>query len=421
MRVLHITHLYCRPYDHLCGMAMHKQVVALRGKGCEQKVISPSAFVPFPLKHLSRKWKAYSQVPSRDVLDGIEVHYPRTLVFPKAFFPVSSGVRMYWGIRRLVRAIEPEFRFDLIHAHMGLPDGYAGMLVSMQYRKPLVVTVQATDLHTATNRNRRCLSALQKVFSYARQVISPSPQLAKALVSRFAVEPVVIGYGIDRSEVFTTESEQLSAYGGRRILLSVSRLVSTKGIELNIRAIRRLVDKYENLLYLVVGDGPERSALEQLTRDLKVTKHVRFIGQVPHEQAMEYISVCEVFAMPSWRETFGLVYLEAMAHGKPVIAVQGQGIDGTIIHGETGLLVKPRDVDSLVEALDFLLSRPEKARDMGERARQVVLENYTWEKSAEKAIEIYKEVLNESQDMRPHHCPPSIRPPHLPQGGQDTW
>lgn len=394
MRVLHITHLYPRPYDRLLGIAMHKQILALEAQGCTQKVLSPTPWVSFPIKHLSRKWKAYSEVPIHDIIEGVEVYFPRYLLFPKALLFASSGIRMYWGIRGLVREIKREFSFDLVHAHMALPDGYAGMLISMEHRKPLVVTFQATDLDITANRNRVSLLLLQKVFSYAKRVIS-SPRLAKTLSSRFGIEPVVIGYGIDAGEVFTRPTDLVSPYEGRRILLSVSRLIPTKGIDLNIRAVKELAGKYENLLYLVVGDGPEKAALEQLTRDLNLTDHVTFVGQVSHERAMRCMAVCEVFGLPSWQETFGLVYIEAMAHAKPVIAVQGQGVDGIVEHGKTGMLVRPRDVNSLVEALDFLLSHPEEARAMGERARRLVLENYTWEKNAKKTIEVYREVLNE--------------------------
>jgi glycosyltransferase involved in cell wall biosynthesis len=161
-------------------------------------------------------------------------------------------------------------------------------------------------------------------------------------------------------------------------------------------ALKQLTNKYPDLVYLIVGEGHERQALGHLVRQLNLTDHVEFIGQLPFQQVMEYISVCDVFTLPSWQETFGLVYVEAMAHGKPAIGVQGQGVDGIVTHGETGMLVKPRDVGSLVEALDFFLSHPEEARVMGERARRLVLENYTWEKNAQKTIEVYKEVLNVS-------------------------
>ena len=393
MRVLHITHLYPRPHDHLLGIAMHKQILALKAQSCIPKVLSPTAWAPFPLSYLSHKWKSYSQVPACDIIDGVEVYYPRYLALPRAFLLATSGLRMHRGILRLVEEISQEFSFDLIHAHMALPDGYAGMLISEKYRKPLVVTFQATDLDITANRSRSCFLALQKVFSHAKQVIAPSPRLAKQLASRFGIKPVVICYGIDPDEIFISK-KSLASHQGSAILLSVSRFIPTKGIDLNVRAVKQLVKRHKNLMYLIVGDGPQRPALERLTHDLSLRNHVEFVGQVSHKRAMEYMAMCDIFSMPSWQETFGLVYLEAMAHGKPVVAVQGQGVDGIVTHGETGILVKPRDIDTLVEALDFLLSHPEEAKAIGERSRNMVLKNYTWEKNAKRTIEVYHEVLN---------------------------
>jgi glycosyltransferase involved in cell wall biosynthesis len=128
--------------------------------------------------------------------------------------------------------------------------------------------------------------------------------------------------------------------------------------------------------------------------NLGVDSQVEFIGRLSHEKVMKYMAEIEIFSLPSWLEGFGVVYLEAMAHGKPIIACQGEGIEDVITHGETGLLVEPKNVESLVEAIDFLLSNPEKAKSIGERARNLVLEKYTWEKNAEKTIEVYREVLN---------------------------
>ena len=109
---------------------------------------------------------------------------------------------------------------------------------------------------------------------------------------------------------------------------------------------------------------------------------------------MEYMSICDIFSLPSYNEGFGIVYLEAMANGKPVIGVKGQGIDGVVEHEKNGMLVKPKDIDSLDKALTYLIENPQIAKKMGERARKSILENYTWEKNTEKTIKIYKEALN---------------------------
>jgi glycosyltransferase involved in cell wall biosynthesis len=307
----------------------------------------------------------------------------------------SSGIRLYHGIRKTVQRIYEDSPFDLIHAHMTLPDGFAGMLLARDFDMPLVVTLQATDLDITAKRNARCSGALRSVFGAAARIISPSPRLSGTMHDQFGIETTTIGYGVDASDIHTGHSNLEKKYADRRVLLSASRLIQTKGIELNLLSLGKLVEQHGELTYVILGDGPARRELEQLARALHLDDHVEFRGQLPHRQVMEYMSICDVFSMPSWQETFGLVYIEAMAHAKPVIGVQGQGVDGIVEHGKTGLLVKPRDVDSLVEALDFLLSHPEESGVMGERARKLVLENYTWEKNAEKTIEVYREVLNE--------------------------
>jgi glycosyltransferase involved in cell wall biosynthesis len=86
-----------------------------------------------------------------------------------------------------------------------------------------------------------------------------------------------------------------------------------------------------------------------------------------------------------------------MANGKPVIGCKGEGIEDFVEDKKTGLLVQPKNVDSLVEAIDYLLSNPDKAKEIGERARKLVLDNYTWEKNAEKTIKVYQEVLNNAR------------------------
>ena len=394
MKVLEISHMYPFFYDLNNGIAIHKQIKMLTDKRCEVLVISPIPWSPFPVKYMSNKWNLYSKIPKYKVIDDVEVYHPRYLVFPKAYFLASSGIRMYHGIIKLVEKLWHIFPFDIIHSHMALPDGYASMLLSKDYNKPLIITFQATDLDITANRNDKCLQSLQKVFFAADKIISPSHRLNKQLFDQFKIRSTTIGYGVELTEIFHGESNIIYKSKDYHILLSVSRLIPTKGIDLNLYALKKLITRYNNLFYLVIGDGPARKDLELLSNDLGLDGYVKFIGQLPHHQVMEYMSICDIFTMPSWQETFGLVYVEAMAHGKPIVGCQGQGVDGIVTDGKTGLLVKPKNVDSLVKTLDFLLSHPSEAQDIGKRARDLVLKNYTWEKNAEKTMKLYKEVLN---------------------------
>ncbi len=393
MRVLVLSHMYPSTFSEVYGIFVHEQVKALVAKGIEVQVVSPVPWAPFPINRMSQKWKAYSEIPAQSVWDGIKVWYPRYLTFPKAWFFAFSGRRMYHGIKDIVAKIYQEFPFDLLHAHVALPDGYAAALLARDYQKPVVVTIHGQDLQSTVFRGRRCKASLQKALSEARKVIVVSEKLKKLAKDQFEIGKVIVIHNGVPLEKVLQKDQTLERRRGDRVVLSVSNLICTKGIDLNIRAVSHLVGKYPDLRYVVVGDGSLKKSLQRLAHELGLKEKVEFVGRLPHEKVMEYMTNCEIFSLPSWQEGFGVAYIEAMAHGKPVIACRGEGSEDFIEHGKTGMLVKPRDVNSLVEALDFLLSHPEKAKAMGERARKLVLENFTWEKNAEKTISVYEEVL----------------------------
>ncbi len=392
MKVLVISHMYPSTFSEVSGIFVHEQVKALVEKGLEVWVISPVPWTPFPINYISPKWKAYSRVPLYTIREGIQVFYPRYLAFPRALFFASSGNRMYRGIRNLVTELYRSFPFDLIHAHEVLPDGYAGLLLSKQFNCPLVVTLHGSpDIYKAaqlsTGRRRKVLQTLKG----AGIIIAVSSRLKKVTEEWYSCGSKirVVNNGFSPSKV----GQRRPPLSSKTIsLLTVSNLVERKGHRYVLLALSQLVKKYREIKLLIVGDGPERSKLTKLINRLDLQSQVDLLGFVTGEKLAELYALCDVFLLPSWEEAFGIVYLEAMANGKPVIGCLGEGIEDFVEHKKTGWLVKPRDVDSLVEALDYLLSNPEEARAIGERARQVALQ-YTWERNAERTIEVYKELL----------------------------
>jgi len=392
MKVLVISHMYPSFFNEVAGIFVHEQVKALMAKGVEVRVVSPVPWAPFPIKYLRKKWKRLSQVPQQAQWDGVGVAYPRYLAFPRAWLFATSGKRMYRGIKKLVHEIHREFPFELIHAHVALPDGYAGALIAREIGVPLVVTVHGQDAYATIHWNSRCREAVHWVLEEANRVIVVSSPLRTALEKELgSLQNVVVIHNGVSAEIYGSSSFRA---GSSKVVLSVGYLIERKGHEFVLKALARLRSKHPDVRYIIVGTGPRKNKLQKLATSLGLHDRVHFKGLVPHDQLSPIFASCDVFALPSWNEAFGVVYIEAMANGKPVIGCRGEGIEDFVEHGKTGLLVKPCDVDSLVEALDYLLSHPEEARAMGERARKVVLENYTWEKNAEKTIQIYREVLN---------------------------
>jgi glycosyltransferase involved in cell wall biosynthesis len=184
--------------------------------------------------------------------------------------------------------------------------------------------------------------------------------------------------------------------GNERIMLTVSRLVSSeryKGHDVLLQALVHVRQKVPDVLYLVVGEGDDRVRLEEMARQLNLGESVCFLGEISDEHLATCYDLCEVFAMPSRTELdgasakgegFGIVYLEAMMRGKPVIGPNYGAPTEFIRHGEHGLLVNPQDPEAVAAAVVELFESPERARRMGEAARAWVRREYSYRRFVER-------------------------------------
>jgi glycosyltransferase involved in cell wall biosynthesis len=158
--------------------------------------------------------------------------------------------------------------------------------------------------------------------------------------------------------------------------------------------VRQLVDQGYNIRQIVVGDGPRAQEYRQLVEQLGLSNSIAFEGYKPHDAVWEYLEQCDIFVLPSWDEAFGVVYVEALYMGKPAIGCEGQGgPDDLRALGDCISLVKPRDVDSLAVAIRELLDHPERRERMGATGRRIVLDHFTWERTAAETLAAYRHVL----------------------------
>lgn len=196
----------------------------------------------------------------------------------------------------------------------------------------------------------------------------------------------LIGNGVDTSRFQPRDDAPLRArlgLEGRRVLLTVSRLVRRKGIDTVIAAMDRLRGSHPDLALLVAGDGEDRRRLEQLARPLRDEGRVIFAGRVSPDELAAYYSLAHVFALPARQEPdgsvegFGLVFLEAGACGIPVIGAASGGIPDAVTEGLNGLLVPPSDPHALATAIARLLDDPALAARLG-RGGMERASRFTW-------------------------------------------
>jgi glycosyltransferase involved in cell wall biosynthesis len=184
-----------------------------------------------------------------------------------------------------------------------------------------------------------------------------------------------------------------------RIILTVGRWDPAeryKGVDTLIAALPRVLKAASDTSLVLVGDGDDRPRLEKLARDLGVSEHTRFLHGLMPDQLFACYANCDIFALPSRGEGFGLVFFDAMACGKPVIGGAHGGIPDIVEDGVTGLLVPHGDVVRLAQALESLLDHPKRASEMGARGGELVLKEFTFDGFQSRLVRILDAILRNS-------------------------
>ena len=238
---------------------------------------------------------------------------------------------------------------------------------------------------------------LRFALSRAERIVVSSPSLGESApaLRDFQAKCTVIPFGVEGA--VSDQSEQRHAAEIRRdssqpIVLFVGRLVPYKGVDVLLDAMAGL-----NAVALIVGEGPQRATLEAQAHRLGISSRVRFLGSVADQELASLYRACDVFVLPSVtrQEAFGVVQLEAMAAGKPVVSTDlGTGVGWVNRHGETGYVVPPRDAGALGDAIRALLADPDLRRSMGEAAMRRVRSAFTVERMIDDTLALYRDLMS---------------------------
>jgi len=356
------------PIEQLKRRAVDSSVIAVAPVYRPRKRPSPSA---------TADWVRYPQIPGN--------------------FGLSSAGRMLYA--RLLARVSKLHRvkpIDVIHAHGALPCGHAASLLSQRLGIPFVVTVHGLDVfnscfHVGNPAKWRQQEAIA-VYQSAWIVICISEKTQQILRDgmRVGVRSTVVYNGTD-TELFSPGTGAVVPPG--KEILIVGNLIASKGQELVLRAIVRMADVFPQLRCQIIGEGPDRAALEALAGRLGLGQKVRFLGRQSRAAVADAMRACSVFVLPSRNEGLGCVYLEAMACGKPVIACRGQGIEEIIEHGRNGWLIPVDGLDELAQGLSTLLQSVGLSSRIGRAARETILNGLTLLDQAQRLANIYRQAI----------------------------
>jgi len=276
------------------------------------------------------------------------------------------------------------------------------MLRTVRPSMPYIIATYGTDaweyLPTGRRLGLRYATKVTALTQFTAQRLSDLNGVAAHKIELHppALEPeFVIGNGNHIRSQFPR---------GAKILLTVSRLVSSehKGVDNVIQALPNLLRACPETHYMVVGDGDDSARLRGLARMNGVFDRVHFVGTKIGLELSSYYDACDVYVMPSLLEGFGVVFIEAMAFGKPVVGGKHGGTVDLIEEGRTGFLVEHGNLPKLIEVLGTLLKDDQRRKRIGEAAHRCVNEKYSFERFSQRLKELRFLVDGSTQEGLAH-------------------
>lgn len=300
-----------------------------------------------------------------------------------------------------------EIGLDIIHSHSPFLMGWLARYVAYRLNIPLVFTYHTLYeeyVHYAPlGRKLARRLAIKYSKDYCQscdQIITPSRFVEEKLRSYNITTPLkTISTGIDmgpyQERNGLTIRERYDIEDDEKVLLFVGRLGQEKNVSFLIKAFKIVNDSLPNTRLLIVGDGPERGKLEEMGRNLNLGQKVIFAGFQKPEQVVDFYLTSDLFVFPSMTETQGLVTLEAMAGGLPVVAVNAAGSTSMVDDGLNGMLTKP-DIHHFSRAIIELVTHKKRYHLFMKNSLKKA-EEYSIDNMADKLIELYEELLYNKQ------------------------
>ena len=296
--------------------------------------------------------------------------------------------------------------YDLVHSHYWL-SGWVGQALKARWEVPHVIMFHTLGevknrAHLSEHEPDYRIAGERLVAQGADRIICGSEVERRALIGYYGVSPartVQVPCGVDTDHFRPMSSgrarRSLDLPQDEALVLYVGRIEPLKGIDILLRAAAQTEGRF---CLLVVGgdykDAQRKAELRRLAKELGISDRVILRDAVPHDQLPLYYNAADVCAVPSYYESFGLVALEAMACGVPVVASRVGGLLETVKHGQTGYLVPWRCPEPFAERLELLLDNEPLRRSLGRMARSAV-ERFRWAEVATRVEEVYHELVSQ--------------------------
>jgi glycosyltransferase involved in cell wall biosynthesis len=318
--------------------------------------------------------------------DGI-LHYGINI--PLGRFPRSIlSFFGYYGLKLLYKKIKKECgNLDLMHAHF-TESAYSAAKLKELNKLPLVVTEHSSKI-MSDNSNENIYEMAEFAYKQANEIISVSPTFKEIIENKLNQKSIYIPNIVD-TNIFKYNSKEMNQ-SEEFNFISVGNLIKHKRMHHTIKAFNKAFKNNTEVKLTIIGGGPEKKNIESLIKELNLEDRIKLTGRIERKEIAEYFKKSDAFVLASKGETFGVVFIEAMATGLPVIATRCGGPEH-FIKKEQGLIIEKDNLDKLAEAMKNIYKNITSYDN--EKISKMTVEQFSPESVAEQITEVYRNILN---------------------------
>lgn len=283
-------------------------------------------------------------------------------------------------------------KFDIIHAHFLWSAGFVGSSLKNIRNIPFVVTAHGYDIYKLPFENNDWYNKIRKVACNADSVITVSKRNVSCLEKLNVFNCHLVPNGFNENIFYPknqkTCRDELGLSQERKIILTIGNLTTEKGHFYLIESIKKLIQHVPDILCIIIGNGKCYNSLKKQIDNLKLYNNVMLVGEKFHHELSEWLNACNLFVLPSISESFGIVQLEAMACGKPVVATINGGSESLITSQDVGLLCEKENPQDMAAKIFIALEKSWDEKRIREYASL-----YTLDSVCKKIVAIYQDIL----------------------------
>lgn len=397
MHILIIPSWYPFKRNLYSGIFIHEQALAIGaydlGNQISLSLWGQKAFnlqMRQPLYSMKIFWDYLQSKPYRSQLSkNIEEFYRPCLSWYYQLLGGHLNSIIKTNLNNYHKIVQTYGDVDLIHAHASYPAGQVAYQLSKKLNIPYLITEHMSPYsYSHYKKNGQLLSVVKDALINAEQVITVSPVVDQFLQTNGIPASQVIPNSIDESIFIPGENNSKS---NTFTFFCVARITNQKGIPELLQSAKILIKQHPNIKIRIAGHGQYLLNYQKMSQELGLSQTIHWLGALDRKNLIKEYQNCDCFVLPSYSETFGVVYIEAMACGKPVIATRCGGPE-SFINSTNGILVEKQNINTLTTAMQTMIQQG-KTHYHSDKIRKYFLDHFSHQAVIPRIFDLYKTIV----------------------------